>query len=686
MKMKAFSYNKFLIAFIALGLLAALVIDFARNGEEKANATVDMAIDYEGLETLAQREGLPLADVLAKFKDAGITSLAVYETTLKKLDDSGEVQTMAGSELIHRYNSGSLSDPGWHELVASGDVVASDVYITWRDPLAYRETKEELIRRLGAERVTPFIVDGQEALAVKANYNTLMQMNLGLPTAEMKAVNAAGFYVLARPSNYEDATDADVDAVFDRLQGIKISEVVFAGPQMLGAPNALNETIEQFRKHDLTLGLIEDPSQLQFYKQDGLNKLPAGIGYDRIARLYTIPRDEQPKLRIATAVERWANTDMERNIRIDFLRTYEKPAPGQTLLQTNLNYIQATHDALLAHGFQTGPASTFSSWYPSLYLRALVIVGVMAALVLYLSLVIRRFTPKWQVTVFIVLAIITSIPILLHGGGTVRLLAAFLSANIFPALAIIWQLDRIRNLQPNPQTPLLKIIVTAFIALVMSGIVSYIGAAYLSASLADVEFLLEFSIFRGIKLTFLLPIVLVAIAFMTRYDIFDGKMDDAEGVTEQLRRLLDMPIRLKTLLGIFALLFAVVVFIARSGHTSGMPVSNLELRFRAFLEQAFYARPRSKELLIGHPAFMLAAYAWQRKWPTMVLFFFVLVATIGQGSMVETFAHMRTPIYMSFMRGLGGLGLGGLLGAVCMVLVHIWQRLMAMKKERSRKA
>ncbi len=113
-----------------------------------------------------------------------------------------------------------------------------------------------------------------------------------------------------------------------------------------------------------------------------------------------------------------------------------------------------------------------------------------------------------------------------------------------------------------------------------------------------------------------------------------------------------------------------------------MPVSGLELKFRAFLEQAFYARPRSKELMIGHPAFMLAVLAWCRKWPTMLLFALVLVATIGQGSMVETFAHMRTPVYMSFVRGIGGIVLGCGIGAFLMVLVHLVQMLLSSAKER----
>jgi hypothetical protein len=64
----------------------------------------------------------------------------------------------------------------------------------------------------------------------------------------------------------------------------------------------------------------------------------------------------------------------------------------------------------------------------------------------------------------------------------------------------------------------------------------------------------------------------------------------------------------------------------------------------------------------------------------MVFFALVLVATIGQGSMVETFAHMRTPVYMSFMRGIGGIVLGAGIGAIAMVLVELWQVIISKAK------
>lgn len=685
--MKSFEYNRLLIIFIAIGLIAALAISFNRHSVEQANRQVDLAIDYEGLLELADREGLPADEVLRQAKEAGISSLAVYETTFKKLNDNGKATAIAGSQLLANYHSGALADASWRQLIAEGKIKGNEIYIVGHDAATWQELKEDLPRRLGDDRVTLYKVGNEEVMAVKAHYESFLKMNIGMPTDEMKAVNAAGFYVLARPSDYEDCSKDDVKAVFKRLDGIEISEIVFSGAQSLGAPKALQTTIDEMKERNITLGLIEATTQLQFYKQDGMEEIVKGIGYDKVARLYAIPKNEQPKMKIDAAVERWSNTDEERNIRIDLLRIYDKPSPNMSLLATNMQYFKATHDKLAAQGYTIGPAGTFASLYPAKFLRALVVAGVAAAGVLYLSLVIPAFNarPKQQFILFIVLAALASVPVLIGNGNKIRTIAALASANLFPALAVIWQLDRVQKIRDKARISLGKMIITAMLALFMTGALSYVGAAYLSGSLTDTEYLLEFQIFRGIKLTFVLPLLLVGVAFLQRFDIFDGKMDDTDGVLNQLKKILDMPVKIKTLFIMLVVLVAGVVFVARSGHTSGMPVSNIELRFRAFLEQAFYARPRTKELMIGHPAFMLAAMAFWRKWPTMVFFALVLIATIGQGSMVETFAHMRTPVYMSFMRGIGGIVMGAVIGAIAMVLIELWQTIIAKAKESKAK-
>ena len=669
--MKDFKYNRILMIIVLIGFVASRVINLERHRVEEANNTVELAIDYEGLVELAEREGVPRQEVFAQAKEAGICSMAVYDTQFKKLNVNGKATAWNGSTIIANYQNGALADPAWCALVEDGTIKGTNVYVTGHHEQTFKEVHEDLIRRLGDDRVRELTIGKQQVLEVKANYTAFIKMDLGLPTDEMQEVNAAGFHVIARPTNFNHCTREDVDAVFKRLDGIDVSDIVFSGSQALGAPDEADYTADKMMERGITLGMIEGVTQLQFFPQDGLLDIARDMDY-KSARFYTIAKEELEKLKIDDAVERWSNTDAERNIRINLLRIYEKPAPGMSLLETNMTYFAAVRDQLVAHGYKIGPAATYEHFYPSALLRALVMAGVAAAMVLYLSLVVPALKPKYMYGLLAILMVGMMAPVLMGHGNKIRLIAAFASANVFPAIAIIWQLDRIRSRQAEGNSSLIKIFIAGAIALFASGVVSYVGASYLSGSLADTEYLLEVNIFRGVKLTFVLPLVLVAIAFLQRFDVFDGKMDDTDGVIAQAKKILDMPVKIKTLFIMLLVLAAGVVFVARSGHTMGMPVSGAELQFRAFLEKAMYARPRSKELMIGHPAFMLAAMAWFRKWPTMVLFALVIVATIGMGSMVETFAHMRSPVFMSFARGIGGIVLGCGVGAIAMMMAEAW--------------
>ena len=676
--MKKFHYHPILLAAILVGFVASLIIGMERHAVEENSRTVELVVDYEGLLELAAREGLPAETVLARAKEAGITSLAVYETTFEKFNKNGKANAVTGADILAAYHTGTLTDPRWRALVEEGKIVGTEIYVVSHDPVTYAELKEDLFRRFGSARVTVYTVGTDEVLAVKDYYEAFEKRNIGLPSDEMRAVNAAGFDVLARPSNYASCTPEDVHAVFARMDGIAVSGIVFSGQECLGAPKSLQTTIDEMNARRLPLGLIEGVTQLQFYRQQGMDEIAKGVGYDHVARLYSIPKDELKKLKIDAAVERWGTTDEERNIRIDLLRIYDEPAPGMTLLDTNMKYFADTRAALESNGFKIGRAGVFASYDPSRVLRALVAMGVAAAGVLYLSLVIPALNRRRKAVVlfFAVAALICVMPILIGAGGKVRVLAALASANLFPTLAIVALLDLLRGRRFQKNAPTWRILVAGLVLLGITSALSLVGASYLSGSLTDTRYLLEFDIFRGIKLTFVLPMILVAVAFMQRFDIFDGQFDASAGVLGQLREILATPVRVGSLLGGLVLLGALVVLVLRSGHTSGMPVPGIELKMRAALEQLFYARPRTKEFLIGHPAFLLALYGAARRWRTWIIFGLVLAATIGQGSMVETFAHMRTPVEMSLVRGIGGVCLGGAIGAVLVALVAAWNHLL----------
>ncbi len=649
-----------------------MFISYQRNNLERNNNTVELAVNYEDLLDLAEREGVAPSVVLKEAKKAGITSLAVYETTFKKLNANGKASAVAGSQIIKDYHDGSLFAPAWREAVQQNVIVPTDVYITGHDAQTFAELREDVVLRLGKKRVKFLQIGDEPVIAVKMPYDDFVKMNMGMPTDEMRTVNAAGFYVLARPSNYTDVNKTDINAVFNRLQGIKVSDIVFSGPEILGAPDLLWYTAEKMEKQHITLGMIENITQLKFYPQKGLIGLADDLHY-KAARLYTIPKGEQPKLKMSVAVERWSNTDEERNIRIDLLRPYLRPAPNMTLLETNMKYFSETKHKLESKGFKIGPASAFPQYTPAPIWRILVLWGACAAAVYYLSLVIPRLATKYQYGLWFISALICTVPITMGSGGKIRILGALVSANVFPAIAMITLLDWLLRQKRDENTGWWRVAITATIALVITSAISLAGSFFVSGILSDTRYFLEIDIFRGIKLTFIMPIILVGIALLQRVNLFST--DEAllsPGIGPQLKRIMNIQVYIKTLLAFVFFLVALIIFIGRSGHTEGIPVPGIELKVRAILEQTFYARPRSKEIFIGHPAFFIMMMAWLRRWRSGLFGTFVLIATIGQGSMVETFAHMRTPFYMSMVRGTDGVMLGVVFGLIAIFLLQMW--------------
>lgn len=671
--MKQFTYNKLLIALMAIGLVAALVIGYQRYQVEYNNTTVDLVADYDDVVKLAMIEGCDTEVLWEELKEAGVSSVAVYETTLARLHERGTISAISGSSLYADAKSGRAVDPAWDSFVRSDAFHVGSIYIVSDDKNVLHELTEDMIRRLGQDRVTTHTIGGQEVLAVKADYEKAQKWNLGISTAQVKQVADHGFWVVARPSNYQKVTEDDVRAVFDRLaQSDLVSAVVFSGPEILGYPDHLDVTEELMNERDLTLGLIEHVTQLRFYPQKGLEQIAQNLDY-RAARVYSIPKDEQAKMKLSDAVQRWTLTDEERNIRFNFLRMFEKPAAGMDLIETNLAYVQAVKNDLEKRGFTVGRASVMQPYSASPVLWALIAIGAVAAGVLYLSL-IRPFAAKYQYILLVVLSLVLCYPILSGAGTLARQVIALVSACVIPAVVMTWQLDCWRKSARDKSRSWGRITVGAAGKLAVLVFASLVGGFYVAGILSDVRFFLEAAIFRGVKLTFVMPIILISITFLVRFSLFEVRASKAPSFASQIRTVLNYPVTVKALAILGVMAIAALIFIGRSGHTAGVPVPGIELKMRAFLEQVMYARPRSKEFLIGHPAFFLAAIAYYRNLPNFLFYMLVVLATIGQGSLIETFAHMRTPIFMSFVRAIDGLAAGIGIGLVAVLIIWILRK------------
>lgn len=163
-------------------------------------------------------------------------------------------------------------------------------------------------------------------------------------------------------------------------------------------------------------------------------------------------------------------------------------------------------------------------------------------------------------------------------------------------------------------------------------------------------------------------------AYVKQYDLFgletyDNPYDKSLRKHQLAQRCLTWKNMLKLIFGLIVLCGVLYVFLGRTGHSWQIPIPQFELEMRYWLEEHLYARPREKEFLIGHVAFMLMVLAAHKQWGRGKRLFLAVVATIGQVSLIETFCHMRTPFLMSVVRGGYGYLFGAVLGGILVCLI-----------------
>ena len=683
-------YNPVLLAIIALGLAMALYLNFERHEIEQKNTTVEMAMEYENLCRLAALEGLPEEEVLLEFKKAGINSLMIFDTTLERLAKKGDLYVATGEQLRNASMLGENAGV-FAGVVQSQDYQGSAAYIApAADMNIFKDAVDDLKVRYGSERVKqiskqpPIVrVDGSTDLVPPDKYDEplgVLQAPLGLPAKDMRKAAALGFNIIIRPQNYVAVDEAKIDSVFKRVEdsGVKVHAMMPCGREAVGYPDKLDYMSAKLMDADMQLIMLEHYTQLRFADIKGLVNLAEGVGY-KASRSYVIDGMEQKKISVDTALRRWALTDEERNIRVNYIRPFFMPVNGKPLMETNLQYVADIKKSVEARGYTIGKAGVFAEidshgYYMPYFTQRFELLPVAAAIlagcVMLLSMFVDLGKGK-QLLLWAVLTAFVCAVLMLFRGLLLRQVLAMAAACVFPVLSMsvimnIWDKNK------DTSVGVLKIIFTAIWQLALAVCLSLVGAAFLSAILTDSRFLLEIDIYRGVKLTFMLPVILMAALFIKKYDLLNVAGKGLSVFWQRLNGLLDIKLTYKHIVLLGVLLFVAFYFVGRSGHTGGVAVAGIELKLRALLEELMYARPRNKEFMIGHPAFFLAVMAAYRGAPRLWQFCLVCGAVIGQASLVQTFCHMRTPVVMSFVRALDGYAVGivfGTLGVLAMAAI-----------------
>lgn len=334
----------------------------------------------------------------------------------------------------------------------------------------------------------------------------------------------------------------------------------------------------------------------------------------RVVRAHAIKSKELDRLGLNGALERWERAVQERNIRLLWVTGHERFA----------RYLERLGGRL--RNFSVGPPLPSPVFESSLALYWLIMLGFTALVLLFL----QEFSLRSVGLLWIV------------GGGLAllglwdllwaRQILALGVSLVAPWALIILLKERLRGWQ--------------FAVAVSLGSVG--AGLAVAALLSDTAHFLKLQEFRGVKLALVAPMLLVIAT-----EIYRGCFAPRGAWWGA------------TVIGA-GVLFTVL---ERSGNLPLIPVGRWEEILRERLENLFVARPRFKEFLIGHPALLLHGRSSR-----LVNLSLLALGALGQASIINTFAHLHTPLWLSLWRTLNGLILGLLMGFSLQIILWMWRQ------------
>lgn len=650
---------------VAAALGTAGWVAVQRAALESANRRVELILDYPEVSRLAQAVDQPVRKVVADFKAAGVTTLAVNEYNVADYLRGGNVAAAAGRDLLAGEVLGRPLPPVFRELRRKGLLHAHAVYFVAR-PGAEPQFDAALARGFAPGEVRRLAVGGRTVWEIPQEAETVFGRNLGLAPDQLHLAARLGLWVAPRWSNAYPRLDRErLARLVGQLPTGLGSVTVLSGKEVLGYPALLGETSALLAERGLRFGFVE------FADQEGEDALARAADY-RIIRVHSITEGEMRKIRPEVAAARDLRAVRERGIRAIYLRpflTAEQVGREEEALAFNLSYVRDLRRGLEAEGFLLGRAVPLAPLPAPGWAFVLLCLGSLTAGLLLL----RRYVVVGWVGESAILAFGTLLALGARRAGMdllARQLFALGAGVVWASLGVLLGRSLLGRVAPEPGGASergWRRSGWALLGFLVATACSLAGAATVVALLGENRFLVAVATFAGVKVLHVLPLVLVWF-FLAREGLRrrpepeEGKPLGWRKAWQDLRRILARPVTWEQACLVVVGLGVAAFYLLRTGTYTNVPAPGWERAAREALERLLVIRPRTKEFLIGHPALMLALLleargtAGHRLWPLYV------VGAIGQLSLVDTFSHLHTPLWVSAVRTGWGLLFGVLLG------------------------
>ena len=630
------SIKTLIYSIIAISLVACSFIGFQRINVEKNYKSTQVTIRYNDVLRIMKETNSTLEEVLLDLKNKGANTLLVRENIVASVSED-DLYTYKGTDKIRLYEGYILKfyyqnvpeiKPEKRYIVTENKDVAMQIYDS------YTSKGYEL----------SYIENGGTYFIDVDDYGSeITSIGIGFDVDMINRAADIGYTICPQVKAIEEPTTEAIDYIKNQIDSMKnVGAVYFADAKI---PAVEDLSMQEFIKK-YGLGFIEFTSN----KQEGfstLAKQTSNLGKEyNVIRLHAIGDSQIQNFTVPELMERYELALRERNIRSFLFKMPTTENIEEDIKYLN-NSIETFNRVIQEYGYTA--TNIVEPYNLPIIPGILAVLAGLASIMVTVLLISELGYEKLGYGIGIIGTIGYAGLIKISPTLASQAMALFGSI-IFPSYAMLKGISEKPKTTKDAVISMLKICGISF-----GGVLTIIG------TLSRTNFALGIDVFAGVKVATFAPILLIVALLLYIKHRFDFKY---------YKGILDKKISYGELIIFVALIGVLVIYITRTGNSG--TASTLEREFRQVLDNLLGVRPRTKEFLIAYPILLcLLRYGYKE-----IYIPFVMLAAIGPISLVNTYAHIHTPILISLLRSIYGIALGILIGLVFIFILNLLGRKM----------
>ena len=681
-------FRNILLVIIGVSFIVSGIQITRRVMKEQRNKNVEIVADLTDFENLAIEMNVPIEEVAKKLVGAGTTSIAISEETLNDMNNDGRILMYPAVNLKHidvNFNNEyrGVATQIKNYIEENNLEYSANTIVLTDDKSEYDFLTNSFKSRFSGI-TKEFNVENKFGILIGRKQDKIKNVGLGLIDDDFEYAKTLGFNnIIPRIENHEGITTEEVDKLYEQLKKYKVRTIVFAGVTVYGQNyqdekgEMLKYIGDKFSKEgaEIITAIIEKPVETDLETvQRGIKTLSKASNYIN-TKVYSIDASQLTRITASNMVEQWGRAISQRNVRVLYVRPLSVASKtANENFENTISAIREIKTRVRHMGMKVDSAKGLGNIVQNNFMQGLMGIGIVASgfLLLILLFDLSKF-PKAIYSLFILSILGTGFiycisPIYNALGGIANKGFSFMASIIFPSLSGLYLISVYNKESKIENKNLKEIVCKSIVVLLISVLIAGVGGVFIGSLLSGSEYVLKLYVFRGVKLSFILPILIFGFAYVIKCGIYSDENGKPLNILEQTKKLMDSSITVKYAVAGVVLVLGLLIVVMRSGNTLITSASSIEIAFRNFLEKYLVARPRTKEL-IAFPVLMFIVYSARYRIKEIGLLV-MLVGMIGIENVVNSFCHIRMPVMVTTLSSIYSLIFAVIIGSIGIVIIE----------------